>query len=102
MPPFSANVGPNPPTTVFIHGEIDISTAPMLKDCVIGVLRKHPDELTLDLTEVNFMDCAGISVISYVLRDSPDGFQVVLRHPQPMPRMILELTGMGGLCSIED
>jgi anti-sigma B factor antagonist len=100
-PPFSANRGRRTPSTVFIHGEVDRSTAPEMATCVRHVMAQNPKRLTLDLADMSFMDCAGLSVIAYALRESPDGFEVVLRHPRPLTRTVLEITGMDGPCVIE-
>jgi anti-anti-sigma factor len=100
-PPFSANRGRRTPSTVFVHGEVDIATAPVMAESVRVVMAESPKRLTLDLADMSFMDCSGVSVIAHVLRESPQGFEVVLRHPRPLTRTVLEITGMDGLCVIE-
>jgi anti-sigma B factor antagonist len=100
-PPFSANRGHRTPSTVFIHGEVDMVTAPLMAERVRYILAHDPERLTLDLADMSFMDCSGVSVIAYALRESPDGFEVVLRHPRPLTRTVLEITGMDGPCVIE-
>jgi anti-anti-sigma factor len=100
-PPFSANMGRRTPSTVFIHGEVDVTTAPEMAICIRQVMAQHPRRLTLDFADMGFMDCAGVSVIAFALRESPDGFEVVLRHPRALTRTLLEITGMDGPCVIE-
>jgi len=100
-PPFSANLGRRSPTTVFIHGEVDMATAPIMAARVRHVIDQSPKRLTLDLADMSFMDCSGVSVIAYALRESPGQFEVVLRHPRQLTRTVLELTGMDGPCVIE-
>jgi anti-sigma B factor antagonist len=100
-PPFSANRGHRSPSTVFIHGEVDMVTAPVMAECVRLVIAESPKRLTLDLADMSFMDCSGVSVIAYALRESPRGFEVVLRHPRPLTRTVLDITGMDGPCVIE-
>jgi anti-sigma B factor antagonist len=100
-PPFSANRGRRTPSTVFIHGEVDMATAPVMAECVRFVIADKPKRLTLDLADMSFMDCSGVSVIAYALRESPRGFEVVLRHPRPLTRTVLEITGMDEPCVIE-
>jgi anti-anti-sigma factor len=65
------------------------------------VIAESPKRLTLDLADMSFMDCSGVSVIAYALRQSPRSFEVVLRHPRPLTRTVLEITGMDGPCVIE-
>jgi anti-sigma B factor antagonist len=100
-PPFSANLGRRSPTTVFIHGEVDVTTAPTMAEQVRNVIDQNPKRLTLDLADMSFMDCSGVSVIAYAVRESPGRFEVVLRHPRRLTRTVLELTGMNGPCLIE-
>ncbi|HXA32113.1 MAG TPA: STAS domain-containing protein, partial [Acidimicrobiales bacterium] len=74
---------------------------PEMATCVRRVMAQHPRRLTLDFADMSFMDCAGVSVIASALRQSPDGFEVVLRHPRALTRTLLEITGMDGPCVIE-
>lgn len=100
-PPGSANLGRRSPTTVFIHGEVDAATAPIMAARVRHVIDQNPKRLTLDLADMSFMDCSGVSVIAYAVREAPGRFEVVLRHPRQLTRTVLELTGMDGPCVIE-
>lgn len=100
-PPCSANLGRRSPTTVFIHGEMDVATAPIMAARVRHVIDQNPKRLTLDLADMSFMDCSGVSVIAYAVREAPGRFEVVLRHPRQLTRTVLELTGMDGPCVIE-
>ena len=99
--PFSANRGRRTPSTVFIHGEVDVASAPQMATRVRSVIDEQSEKLTLDLADMSFMDCSGVSVIAYALRESPEAFTVILRHPRPLIRTVLELTGMDGPCVIE-
>jgi anti-sigma B factor antagonist len=98
--PFSANIGRRSPSTVFVHGEVDIATAPALRAVVGLVLDQQPDRLTLDLSDAIFMDCAGVSVIAYALRETPDGFEVIIRRPRQLVRKVLEILGMDEACIV--
>ncbi len=100
-PPFSANLGRRSPTTVFVHGEVDVATAPIMAARVRHVIDQNPKRLTLDLADMSFMDCSGVSVIASAVREAPGRFEVVLRHPRQSTRTILELTGMDASCVIE-
>jgi len=99
--PFSANLGRRSPTTVFVHGEVDVATASVMAARVRHVIDQNPKRLTLDLADMSFMDCAGVSVIAYAVREALGRFEVVLRHPRRSTRTVLELTGMDGPCVIE-
>ena len=56
-------VCPGSPLVVEIRGEIDIQSAPELRDELLRVIRRCGPELALDLAGVTFMDCAGLNVL---------------------------------------
>ena len=87
---------------MFIHGEVDIVTAPEPSERVHEALDQHPEKLTLDLTNTTFMECAELAVIASALRQLPERDRVVLRRPQPIVRFQLEASGMDVPCTIED
>ena len=51
------------PLVVEIRGEIDIQSAPELRDELLRVIRRCGPEPALDLAGVTFMDCAGLNVL---------------------------------------
>ena len=51
------------PLVVGVSGEIDIASAPKLREELLGALRRHGARLALDLGGVTFMDCAGVNVL---------------------------------------
>ncbi|MDQ6950890.1 MAG: STAS domain-containing protein [Mariprofundales bacterium] len=48
---------------ISIIGEINIHTAPQLHDSLHTAFRANPDEITIDLSAVPFMDTAGIATL---------------------------------------
>jgi anti-sigma B factor antagonist len=56
-------VWPGSPLVVEIRGEIDIQSAPELRDELLRVIGRCGPELALDLAGVTFMDCAGLTVL---------------------------------------
>ncbi|MPZ81862.1 MAG: anti-sigma factor antagonist [Actinophytocola sp.] len=46
---------------VHVAGEIDLSTAPMLRESITTVLKESPPLLIVDLTEVGFLASAGLN-----------------------------------------
>ncbi|MFI2780627.1 STAS domain-containing protein [Streptomyces sp. ALB3] len=46
---------------VALAGELDLDTAPDVQEAVAACLAKQPTRLHLDLTDVTFCDCAGLS-----------------------------------------
>jgi anti-sigma B factor antagonist len=51
------------PHVVAICGEVDIQSAPELRDELLRVIRRRGPELIIDLGGVTFLDCAGLGVL---------------------------------------
>ncbi|WP_409332193.1 STAS domain-containing protein [Trujillonella humicola] len=49
--------------SVSVRGEVDCSTAPRMRDCIDSLLAAAPRELVVDLTEVTFLDSAGLHAL---------------------------------------
>ena len=48
---------------VAVVGEVDCSTAPGLASCLDSLLESPPAEVVVDLTEVTFLDSAGLHTL---------------------------------------
>ena len=88
---------PSPATTrIALAGEVDLTTAPDLLDRLLSVLHtEQPAVLDVDLTDVSFLGCAGVGALACV-RDAAvrAGCQLRIIRPQPIVRLVLDLTGM--------
>ena len=83
-------VVPGPAVIVEICGEIDIQSAPELRDELLRVIRRCGPRLALDLAGVRFMDCAGLNVLLATRRRArleQGSVRVVRASPQVL-RMI--------------
>jgi anti-sigma B factor antagonist len=89
------SVRPGAPPLVEICGEIDIRSAPQLRDELLRVLRRYGSQLALDLGEVTFLDCAGINVLLATRRRArlEDGWIRVIRA-SPRARRTISLLGL--------
>jgi anti-anti-sigma factor len=90
---------PAPSTVrVAVVGEVDLATAHLLRDRLLGVLREQaPAVLDVDLAGVTFLDCTGISALVAVRNAAMNtGRQVRVTHPQPIVRRVLDVTGLLG------
>lgn len=100
-PPFRLGTSwPSPVTAlVAVAGEVDLATAPALRDWALGVLDEHaPAFLGVDLAEVTFLDCAGISALVEVRNAAVlAGHRMWIVHPQPIVRRVLKVTGLLGM-----
>ena len=77
---------------VLLAGELDLASAPELSAC----LRDFTGErVTLDFTDVTFMDSTAISVlVAAEKRAFLKGGAVVLHGVQPMQMRVFEITGL--------
>jgi anti-sigma B factor antagonist len=87
---FSVSDGSRGPI-VTVAGELDLAVKDELRD----VLAPLGGLVTVDLTEVTFVDSSTIGVFVGVHnRLSSDGGALRLRNPQDMPRLALETVGL--------
>jgi anti-anti-sigma factor len=93
-------VGCLSPTTVVLAvvGEVDMATAPVLRERLIGVLRVDPPEvIEVDLTGATFLDCAGVGALVAARNAALQvGCRLRVCHLQPIVRRLLEVTGLLG------
>ena len=90
MADLRAAVSPGPAVVAEICGEIDIQSAPELRDELLRVIRRYGLRLALDLAGVRFMDCAGVNVLLATRRRArleQGSVRVVRASPQVL-RMI--------------
>jgi anti-sigma B factor antagonist len=92
----------NRAVTVILTGELDCASAPDLTARLTDLLAKRPQRLVLDLANVAFMDCAGITPIARARRALPPGHPVILRSPARQARQLLKITHIDQLCTIQD
>jgi anti-anti-sigma factor len=93
---------PSPDTArVAVVGEVDLATAPTLRDRLLTVLHDEaPAVLEVDLAGVGFVDCTGIGALVAVRNSTVrTGRQMRVTHPQPIVRRVLDLTGLLGVLS---
>jgi anti-anti-sigma factor len=81
---------------VWLKGELDCATAPQLE----GSLRELGGHtVTIDFSDVTFMDSSGIRVLAARWRThGPDS--VVVRGVQPAQMRVLEITGLVDLLNV--
>ena len=83
------------PLVVGVSGEIDIASAPKLREELLGALRRHGTRLALDLGGVTFMDCAGINALLAAWRHARlEGGWVRVARASRRADNILMLTGL--------
>jgi anti-sigma B factor antagonist len=84
-----------PGPLVTVSGEVDIASAPQLRDQLLSVIRRRGARLLLDLAGVTFIDCAGINVLLAVRRRAQlEGGSLRVLRASPPVRRIIALTGL--------
>jgi anti-sigma B factor antagonist len=82
---------------VRVAGEVDIETSPVLEVHLQAVADEGQTSVTVDLTEVSFLDSTGLSVLIGALkRCQGAGGELRLVAPQPNVMRVLEITGLTG------
>ena len=79
-------------TILSVEGEVDLYTAPAVREAAIGAMESGADHLLLDLTEVPFMDSSGLGVIVACLKRLRE--LAVESPPSSPPTKLLSLTGL--------
>jgi anti-anti-sigma factor len=79
-----------------LRGELDAANEDRLRCAIRTVLDHHgPHVLVLDLTELGFTDCAGLSAIVWAHKHlARRGHELVLTGIQPFVRRLLNVTGL--------
>jgi anti-anti-sigma factor len=81
-------------------GELDLQTAPELRDLIQAVRRDGVERVHLDLSEVSFIDSVGLSmIVSAHQRLAADGVPMTVRVPQVLQRLF-DISGLGQLLDL--
>jgi anti-sigma B factor antagonist len=83
--------------TVAVSGEIDMSNAGSLGDAVSAIIATQPGRVTFDLTDLRFMDSAGIAVLVGAAAKT----RVIVRNPSAIVRRVIEATGLSTVLNME-
>jgi anti-sigma B factor antagonist len=85
---------------VYAEGELDVYTAPRLKDILDG-FDKDPGCVVVDLSEVKFIDSTALGIlVSGCQRIQSNGGRFRLVVDDPFLLKIFHITGFDGLLSI--
>ncbi|HVM40313.1 MAG TPA: STAS domain-containing protein [Acidimicrobiia bacterium] len=88
--------------TVAIEGEVDLYTAPKLREHLDEAIDRGTDRLVVDLTRMDFIDSTGLGVlVGAQKRLREGGGEMTLRNPSRSTHKILEIAGLTQLFTIE-
>jgi anti-sigma B factor antagonist len=81
------------PRTFFLEGELDLATAPLMSTAIAqAVSRGGP--ISIDLSDVTFMDSSGVGAIMKALAALPSGC-IVLHGVHHLVQKVVDLMGVG-------
>lgn len=86
-----ASVAPTGVATVALSGDVDMANADAIKAAVDSITGDRPERLVFDLSDLRFIDSAGIAALLYA---TECGAPVELLNPSPAVRRVVELTGL--------
>ncbi|MBR8742253.1 anti-anti-sigma factor [Nocardiopsis sp. MG754419] len=80
---------------VTVGGEIDLYTAPQLRNELVGSLEGGTRRLFVDMSRTEFCDSTGISVLLSAMKRARDkDGDLELVAPRPAVMKVLEITGL--------
>lgn len=86
---------------VKVVGELDLATAPRLRDVLVELADQGATQVTVDLTEMDFIDSTGLSVLIAALkRLRESGGDLALRSPSAAAMKVFEITGVARVFTI--
>ena len=86
-----------------VSGELDVSTAPRLREELVALFAAGRRYVVLDLSDLDFLDSTGLGVIVGVLKRARTlGGDLLLVCPKPSIRRVFEITGLDRTMPLSD
>jgi anti-anti-sigma factor len=87
---------------VELAGELDMATAPELTETLSRLVEEGPNEIILDLSNLAFIDSAGIAVLITTQNQlMAQGRKLMLRSLKPNPLEVFKITGLLEFLNVE-
>ncbi|NLY71829.1 MAG: STAS domain-containing protein [Clostridiales bacterium] len=84
------------------QGEIDISTAPVLRSCLDEAFNEEKGHIVLDFDQLRYMDSTGLGVIiGAYSRMKEKGYRIVLKNPRKNILKLLQITNLDRILCAE-
>lgn len=84
-----------------LHGDVDLKTAPQLRDRVIAV-GASGDDVVIDLRDVRFMDSPGLGTLIFCHQQlAEQGSTLVVRSPRADVRQMFDVVRLDTVIPIE-
>lgn len=89
--------------TVYLKGDIDLNSSPEVRSAMKELIQSKPQELTIDLNEVGYMDSSGVATLVEVLQQTKRyGGHLKLRGLQPRVRSVFEIARLTDIFDISE
>jgi len=89
-------------TDIKLVGEIDVYTAPNLKDTLLSATKKEGETIRIDLEKVTYMDSTGLGALISGLKSSKEhNSKLVLNNIQDRVYRLFDITGLKEVFDIE-
>ena len=85
---------------IVLSGDLDIVSRSWLARHLADTMKQEPRRLVVEMAEVAFADSAALRLIVRAGQVLPDGGRPVIRHPRPVVRRVLQITGLDTLCDL--
>jgi anti-sigma B factor antagonist len=86
---------------IAVEGELDLNTAPQLREQIVALVNEGATQVALDLSRVEFIDSSGLSVlIAGLKRLRERGGDLSLRAASAQARRVLEASGLAKVLPI--
>ena len=79
--------------SIRLNGELDMLTAPLLSDAIEELRIAGSRRFMVDMTDLSFMDLAGLSALSAGPGQHPDAPEIAVTGCRASVRRVFELTG---------
>jgi anti-sigma B factor antagonist len=91
--------------SVVVRGEVDSSTAPALRECLVDVLKRPGTaDVEVDLSQVTFLDSAGLSALAVAHRTAVSAGRVLRMRCGTARAVVrpLQITGLWDVFTVVD
>lgn len=89
--------------TVGVSGDLDVLTAPQLRECVASLVEQGRVDLIIDLRPTEFLDSSGLSaLVGAVKRVRAEGGDLGIICPPGNVRRLIEVVGLDQVFSLYD
>jgi len=91
------------PVVAEVSGDVDIATAPCLRETLLLAIQRYGPTISVDLQGVTFLDCAGIdALLAAARRARLEGGQVRVTRPSARAWRVISLLGLQDLLTGPD